>query len=322
MSTPPAVRNRQITLVLLALALVVRFVVVPHFEQLPESLDREAALSGEVKLFDVLPIEQEIFPVDATVSVSGRRTGDHKFKVYETARFNTLLSGQTGPMRDLVDYLLTQASIKNEYWERLKLLFGNDVREAEFWVDARRGTYITPEAAAGKQWVLPPGPARREDLALWDPITESGLTMRYAGEEKTEGVKLAVYKGEFGVYDLGSVELELLKQRVRIDASGTLTMKIAADTGFPISTTLETRLYAQVNVAQFDLLTVDFGMTEAAVQEALSEARWLGFWRSVGTLWAPLVLVLAGVWVWFRPVRAPRRGESRRYQRPPVRRRF
>jgi len=311
-----SVRKRQLALICFGVALLLRFVVVPYFEQLPESIDQEATFTGEIKLFDVLPLEQRLFPIDAVYTVSGQRNNDNKFKVHETVRFNTLMTGQSSELRALVDYLLTQASIKNEYWERLKLVFGTEVREADFWVDARRATYITPEAAAGHQWMLPPGPAQKEDMDFWNAVTASGMTLRYQGTEKQSGVTLAVYEGEFGVYDLGSVDLELIKQRVRIDASGTLKVKVAADTGYPVSTELSTRLYAQVNVAQFDLLTIDFARADAEVGTALEKAWWMGFWRNLGKTWLPLIFGVIGMWSWFRPTGESRHGSSRPLRRP------
>ncbi|HNT29537.1 MAG TPA: porin PorA family protein [bacterium] len=285
-------------------AVVLKFVIVPLASKLPYTFSRSIEAEGEVRLFDQIELDAQRFPVNAFLSITGSGGYDDRTRVQQKLTLETPLSETSFVAREAMELLLEYANIKQVYWEKIKLVFGNTV-ESEFWVDVDSATYITPEAAQGKHFLFPVGATSQETYDFYDNSTKSSLTFNHTDDETIEGLPTKQYTADIGAFNLGSFSIPKVGTRVRLDARGDLTVWVEKESGMIVRFDLDLALVAKAGILDIDVMSIDFDPTSEQGAAFLQEGKKIRRMFLWGKVWGPLLVTVGAVILLYSAIRKP-----------------
>jgi|GEM_PF-6132538 len=280
---------------------LLRWAVFPWAYHLPFSFRQDTELTGTVSVFDSIGIDPGDFPLVVHLRVQATGGVGSRVKLATTAKFETVLSEQSPVVKEVMKKFLESATIKQGFWDKLKLTFGDTQVEKEYWVDAGRYTYITPAEAQGQAFIFPVGRVQKKDYTLWDPVTETSFAARYTGSESKSGLGFYTFQGDVGEYDIGTFSVPGLGTRVRVDARGTATFAVERYSGQIADFKLNLGLYAQAGPAEVRVLTLEVVPTTEQGKTWRSSARSTGLLFQFLKTWGPVLSILTGcaLYVWW-----------------------
>lgn len=287
--------QRQIFVMLITGALLLRYGVVPGLLKIPAALDLHQTVAGEVHL-SLLGILSRDIPINVDISAKAVAQPGAQLKIVESLRFNTTLTDSL-LLREGLDALLRYTTLQSEYGQALRYFFGTESLTSTFWVDSGDGTYIAPEAAHGKRWMIPPSSPWPESYDSWQAGLERGTTFTRQPSERAGGLRLEHYTGDLGSYNIGTVQIPAFDGRVRLDSRGTIDLRFERQSHLLMGFNGELKLAAQIGEEQVNFLTLRLQMDEAEEKRLRARAGRYSLLIRLGRDGLPLAMVLSAFYL-------------------------
>jgi len=303
---------RLVGLFLLLLAMLLRWVIVPGFVRMPARFEREITYVGEIVFPENFATGQNRFPLELTLATQGVQGQDGQLRVSQRVRFNPRIGESDYEIREALELLSDNTTIRNQYWTQLSRLFGTETVEKSLRVNPGTGRYIVPETAMAQQWAFPRGPAREQAFDFWEATTETALRLEFVEYDRSGRLAVAHYRAELGLYDIGNVALPRVEQRVRLDAEIVVDTTVARKTSQLVTTTINLRLLAQLGGVQIEVMRLELAPSEIDQTRLIGDATRGQLWLDLGTTWVPLLFGGAGVFLLFSGRRKKGRALARR----------